>query len=87
MQKKEILLKRNETLNIACGYINEYHNPSKYNFYDSLKEDFVELRSISEILTDLGVSVDTSYPALEISENTDFQKLLKRPLHSCFVNK
>ena len=85
-QKKEILLKRKETLNIVSGYINEYLNPSKYNFYDPLKEDFVEPKSISEILTDLGVSVDAYYSALEISDDTDFQMHLRRPPNSCFVN-
>ena len=85
-QKKEILLKRKETLNIVSGYINEYLNPSKYNFYDPLKEDFVEPKSISEILTDLGVSVDAYYSALEISDDTDFQIHLRRPPNSCFVN-
>ena len=85
-QKKEILLKRKETLNIVSGYINEYLNPSKYNFYDPLKEDFVEPKSVSEILTDLGVSVDAYYSALEISDDTDFQIHLRRPTNSCFVN-
>ena len=66
-QKKEILLKRKETLNIVSGYVNEYFNPSKYNFYDPLKGDFVEPKSIGETLMDLGVSVDTYYSALEIS--------------------
>ena len=53
-------------MNIVSGYIIEYLNPSNYNFYDPLKEDFVEPKSINEILTDLGVSVDAYYSALEI---------------------
>ena len=83
------MLKRKETLNIVSGYINEYFNPSEHNFYDSSKEDFVEpksISSISEILTDLGVSVDTYYSALEISEDTDIQIHLRRPPNSCFVS-
>ena len=85
-QKKEILLKKKDTLNIVSGYINEYLNPSKCNFYDPLKEDFVKPKSISEILTDLGVSVDTYYSALEISKDTEFQIHLRRQPNSCFVS-
>ena len=44
---------------MVSGYINEYPNPSKYNFYDPLKRDFVEPKSVNETLTDLGVSVET----------------------------
>ena len=60
-------------MNIVSGYVNEYFNPSKYNFYDPLKEDFVESKSISEILMDLGVSIDTYYSVLEISEDLTFR--------------
>lgn len=62
-------------MKIVSGYINEYPNPSKYNFYDPLKRDFVEPKSVNETLTDLGVSVETwyYYSELDISEYTDFQ--------------
>ena len=55
------------------GYINGPINSLKHNFNDPLKEDFVEPKLISEILMDLGVSVDTYYSAHEISEDNDFQ--------------
>lgn len=51
-------------MDIVSGYINKYLKPSKYNFYDPLKEDFVAPKTISEILVDLSVPVDTYYSAL-----------------------
>lgn len=35
----------------------------KYNFYDPLKPDWVELKSVNETVTNLGVSVNTYYSA------------------------
>ena len=67
-----ILLKRKETINMVSTYINNYLNPSKYNFYDRSKEDFVKLISINEIFTDLGVTEKTYYWTLGISEDSDF---------------
>ena len=51
-----------------------------------MKQNLVQPKSISEILTYLGVYVDTYYSALEISEDTDFQIHLRRSPNSCFVN-
>ena len=79
------MLKRKETLNIISGYINEYLNLSKHTFYDPLREDFAEPKSVSETLMDLGLSVATYYSALEISEDTEFQIHLRQPPNSCFV--
>lgn len=86
LEKKEILLKKKERLNVVSWYINECINSSKDNFYDPLKEHFVEQKYISEISTDLCVSVDTYYLALETFEDTGFQINLRRPANSCFVN-
>ena len=46
-------------LNIVSTYINNYLNPSKFNFYDRLKEDFTEVKSITENLTNSDVSEET----------------------------
>ena len=46
---------------MVSTFINNYLNPSKYNFYDRSKEDFVKLISINEIFTDLGVTEKTYY--------------------------
>ena len=86
LEKKKILLKKKERFNVVSWYINEYINSSKDNFYDPLKEHFVEQKYISEISTDLCVSVDTYYLALETFEDTGFQINLRRPANSCFVN-
>ena len=56
--KKETWLKRKEAFNIIFGHITEYQSPlTPQNV--TLKEDFVDFKAISEILTNLGVSVDT----------------------------
>ena len=47
---------------INSAYINDYLNPSKLRiFYDQSKEDFIELKSIIEILIDLVLSESTYY--------------------------
>ena len=46
-------------LNIVSIYINNYLNLSKFNFYDCLKEDFANVKSITENLTNSDVSEET----------------------------
>ena len=67
-------------------YSSEHFNPSKYNFHDASKEDFLNLRSVNEILTDLCICGGIYYSAPEISEDNEFQIHLWRPPNSCFVN-
>lgn len=67
-RKLRNVCKRKETLNIVSTYIKNYFNLSKYNFYDDSKEDFVKPKSIIEIVTDVGLSEESCYSALEISE-------------------
>ena len=73
-------------LNTVSVYSSEHLHPSKYNFHDPSKEDFVEPRSINEILTDLCICGVVYYSALEISEDNYLQIHLWRPPNSCFVN-
>ena len=85
LKKKKILHKKKDTVNIVSAKINKYLNPSKYNFYDPSKEDFIEPKSIKEILIDLVLSEDTKYSALQLSEDSDLQIHLRRPPNSCFI--
>ena len=48
-------------------------NHSKYNFYDPSQEDFIEPKSIKEILIDLVISENTYYYALHVCKDSDFQ--------------
>ena len=61
-------------------------NPSKHNFYDFQREDYIESKSVEEILKMLDIDVDVSYSSLEISDDNDFQIHLRRTSTSCFVN-
>ena len=37
-------------------YINDFLNPSKSNFFDPSRDDFTEIKSISEFLKELNIS-------------------------------
>ena len=85
-EKKEILTERYNILKTVSDYINEYLNPSKHNFYDVQREDYIKPKSIEEILNMLDINVDAYYRSLEISDDNDFQIHLRRTPNSCFVN-
>ena len=53
--------------------INEYLNPSKHNFYDVQREEYIEPKPIEEILNMLDINVGVYYRSLEISDHNDFQ--------------
>ena len=57
-KRKEILTERYNILKTVSDYINEYLNPSKHNFYDVQREDYIEPKSIEEILNMLDINVD-----------------------------
>ena len=84
--KHSVLVKRKEILSKVKDYINTNLNPAKVNFYDSSKDTFVNLKSISEVLEELGISEVEYESALKISDDQGFQLHLKRPTDSCFVN-
>ena len=85
-KKKEILTERYNILKTISDCINEYLNPSKHNFYDVQREDYIEPNSIEEILNMLDINVDAYYRSFEISDDNDFQIHLRRNPTSCFVN-
>ena len=57
-KSKYILNKRNEILNVVLEYINKELNPGKHNIYDPTKENYIEPKSIKEILSLLDISED-----------------------------
>ena len=72
-KKKDILSERYNILKNVSDYINEYLNPSKKNFYDVPREDYIEPKSIEEILNMIDINVDAYYRSLEISDDNNFQ--------------
>ena len=85
-EKVLILQKRKEIVSKVKEYINLNLNPAKVNFFDRSRDDFVDVKSISEILCELDIDELEYEAALAVSDDNDFQLYLKRPTNSCFVN-
>ena len=81
-----VLHKRSEILQKVTDYINNFLNPSKVNFFDPSRDEFTEVKSISEVLKELDISAEEYENALKISDDNSFQLHLRRPTDSCFVN-
>ena len=81
-----VLRKRSEILQKVKDYINNFLNPSKVNFFDPSRDNFTEVKSVSEVLKELDISVEEYENALKISDDNSFQLHLRRPTNSCFVN-
>ena len=81
-----LLRKRNEILDKVRDYVNNFLNPSKINFYDPTRDDFIEFKSVSEVLEELSITEQEYENALKISDDNSYQLHLRRPTDSCFVN-
>ena len=81
-----ILENRKQLLSKVKDYINSYLNPARVNFFDCSQDNFVEVKSISEVLNELGIDEFEYERALGISHDNGFQLHLKCPTNSCFVN-
>ena len=83
-----VLRKRNEILDKVRNYINSFLNPSKVNFYDRTRDDFIEVKSGSEVLEELSITEQEYENALsdELSDDISYQLHLRRPTDSCFFN-
>ena len=75
---------RNAILKKVKNYIENDLNPSKKKLLDKTKDDYVELKSIEEILSLLEISSKDYEEALSISDDSDFQTHYKRA--PSFVN-
>ena len=72
-----VLHKRSEILQKVTDYINNFLNPSKVNFFDPSRDEFTEVKSISEVLKELDISVEEYKNALKISDGNSFQLHLR----------
>ena len=77
---------RNTILKKVKNYIGNVLNPSKKNFLNKTKDDYVELKSTEEILSLFEISSKDYEEALSISDDSDSQIHYKRAPNSCFVN-
>ena len=64
-----ILRKRSEKLQKLEDYINNFLNPSKVNFFDPSRDNFTEVKSVSEVLKELDISVEEYENAFKISDD------------------
>ena len=85
-KKLLVLHKRKEILQKVKDYINNFLNPSKVHFFDPLRDDFTKVKSISEVLKELDITVEEHENALKISDDNSFQLHLRRSTDSYFVN-
>ena len=81
-----VLHKRNEILQKVKDYINDFLNSSKVNFFDPSRNDFTEVKLISEVLIERDTSVEEYENALRISDDESFQLHHTGPTDSCFVD-
>ena len=72
-----VLRKRSEILQKVKDYVNNFLNPCKINFFEPSRYDFTEVKSISEVLKELDVSVEEYKNALKISDGNSFQLHLR----------
>ena len=77
---------RKQVLCKLKDYTDFFLNPAKVNFCDRSQDNFVEIKSISEVLNELGVDEFEYERALEISDDNGFQLHLKHPTNSCFID-
>lgn len=76
--RHEKMQRRNATLKKVKNYIDDDLNSSKKNFLDNTKDDYVEMRSIDEILAFLEISKQDYEEVLSILGDNDFQINYKR---------
>ena len=61
-----VLCKRNKILDKIRDYINNFLNPSEINFNDPTRDDFIEVKSVSEVLEERSIT-EQEYALNEIS--------------------
>ena len=80
------MLKREALPEIDKLYRNYELNSSIMNFYDPMKDEFIEPKSIYEILNHFQFSKPEHYAAFSVEDDGGFQIQINRPSKSCFVN-
>ena len=71
--KHSVLSKQKDILSKVKNYINNHLNPAKVNFYDSSRDNFVNLKFVSEVLEELDITEEEYINALQISDDQEFQ--------------
>ena len=59
-----MLSKRKDILSKVKGYINNHLDPAKVNFFDSSKDTFVNLKSVSKVLEETNITEEEYKSAL-----------------------
>ena len=81
-----IFKNRKQLCSKVKDYKNFYLNTVKVDFFDHCQDNSVEVKSVSEVLNELGIDEFEYKRALGISGDNGFELHLKRPTNSCFVN-
>ena len=68
-----VLRKKNKILDQVRDYIKDFLNPSKIRFYNPTCDDFLEVKSVSEVLKELGITEQEYENALKISDDNSYQ--------------
>ena len=68
-----VLRKKNKILDQVRDYIKDFLNPSKIRFYNLTCDDFLEVKSVSEVLKELGITEQEYENALKISDDNSYQ--------------
>ena len=71
--KHSVLSKQKDILSKVKNYINNHLNPAKVNFYDSSRDNFVNLKFVSEVLEELDITEEEYINALQISDDQEFE--------------
>ena len=75
--KHPVFNKRKDVLSKVKDYINNHLNPAKASYYDSSRDTFMNLKSVSEVLEIINVTEEEYKSALPISDDQEFQLHLK----------
>ena len=59
-----MLSKRKDILSKVKDYINNHLNPAKVNFFDTSKDTFVNLKSVSKVLEETNITEEEYKSAL-----------------------
>ena len=72
--------------NVDWDYVDNQLYPAKLSFLEKLQDSFHNLKSISEMLQELGIAEEEYQSALKISYDQDFQLHVKCSNDCCFAN-
>ena len=86
-EESNILNEREHISSTVNQYIDNSLDPRKYNIFNLLQQNFEEISSTKNILTELGLTEEQYYNTLLISSDSDLQTDIRRASYTCFINK